>query len=183
MPETQTISPGSAPLRRISIPAATSPIAVSDRTAGPVVPTELPPRRSIPKRRWSSASPVGKAGEPLRPEFGGEEQSSGRNDGGRAPIAARSDRLTRNNLRATRSGGSSGKVMHSGDERVRGYDKTPPRRAIDERGIVDQPETAGPGKRREKAPDPLESPSSLQPSALHLGRAQAAPQLVEHAVG
>ena len=50
VPLTQIRSPGLAPLRRISAPTATSPIAVSDSTAGPEVATESPPRRSTPKR-------------------------------------------------------------------------------------------------------------------------------------
>src|SRR5579885_47829 len=43
VPETQISSPGRAPLRRISAPAAISPIAVKDNAAGPGVDTESPP--------------------------------------------------------------------------------------------------------------------------------------------
>src|SRR5579884_582497 len=48
VPETQMRSPGRAPLRRIAAPAATSPSAVSDNTAGPGVATESPPSRLTP---------------------------------------------------------------------------------------------------------------------------------------
>ena len=48
VPETQTRSPGLAPPRRISLPSATSPIAVRVSDTGPGVEVESPPSRRMP---------------------------------------------------------------------------------------------------------------------------------------
>jgi hypothetical protein len=46
--------------------------------------------------------------------------------------------------------------MHPSHYRVRGYDKALSGLAVDERGVVDEPEPARPSERREKTPDALE---------------------------
>jgi hypothetical protein len=46
--------------------------------------------------------------------------------------------------------------MHTGDDRVGGDDKTLPRAAIDQSGVIKKAETAGPCERREKVPNALE---------------------------
>jgi hypothetical protein len=48
--------------------------------------------------------------------------------------------------------------MHSGDDRVRRYDETLPRGAVDEGGVVGQLEPTRPGERCEETPDALELP-------------------------
>src|SRR5947209_18459044 len=73
--------------------------------------------------------------------------------------------------------------MHSSDDRVRRYDETPPRRAVHERSIVDQPQPARPCERREKTPDSLKfSELVCGHWPLHLGRTQGATQLIEDTV-
>jgi hypothetical protein len=46
--------------------------------------------------------------------------------------------------------------MHAGDDRVCGDNKTLPRAAIDDSGVIEQAETARPGERREKPPNAIE---------------------------
>ena len=46
--------------------------------------------------------------------------------------------------------------MHTGDDRVCGNNKTPPRAAIDYGCVIEQAEPARPGQRREEATNPLE---------------------------
>src|ERR1700732_3788432 len=73
-------------------------------------------------------------------------------------------------------------IMHSSDDRVRRYYETPPRGAVDEGGVIDEPEPARPCERRKETPDPLKfSELVCCHRPLHLGSAQCATQLVEDA--
>ena len=73
--------------------------------------------------------------------------------------------------------------MHSSDDRVRRYYETPPRGAVDEGGVIDEPEPARPCQRCKETPDSLKfSELVCCHRPLHLGRTQCATQLVEDAV-
>ena len=78
----------------------------------------------------------GKAGEPFRPELGREGR---RKDVMKRPRPHRREirqidaqQLARDQVRRVVR-----QVMHSGDDRVRRYNETPPRGAVEERGVVD----------------------------------------------
>ena len=59
--------------------------------------------------------------------------------------------------------------MDTGDDRVCGDDKTLPRAAIDDSGVIEQAETARPCERREKAPHPLELAEAFSGHAVGHG--------------
>src|ERR1700738_2315365 len=74
-------------------------------------------------------------------------------------------------------------IMHSRDDRVRRYYETPPRGAVDEGGVIDEPEPARPREWCKETPDSLKfSELVCCHRPLHLGRTQCATQLVEDAV-
>jgi hypothetical protein len=59
--------------------------------------------------------------------------------------------------------------MHTGNDRVCGNNKTLPRAAIDNSGVIEQAEAAWPGERREKAPNTLELAEGFSGDAARHG--------------
>src|SRR6516165_7545170 len=107
VPLTTTRSPGPAPRRRTILPDGTCPNAEIETMIGPGVETVSPPNSGQPYCPASSPSPrakgVSQASSTLR------NASVSRKPAGIAPLAARSDKFLRSALRATVSGGSSGR--------------------------------------------------------------------------
>jgi len=108
VPVTTTRSPGLAPLRRIIFPWKTAPRAAIEIVIGPGVRSVSPPSRGNSKNSASSPRPRANGSSHAGPISCGSASAS-RNPSGRAPLAARSDRFTRNAFLATASAGSSGK--------------------------------------------------------------------------
>ena len=108
VPVTYRRSPGLTPVRLGIRPCATAPIAVTLSVNGPGVATVSPPRRGHLKAMTSAPRPSAKAASHSSLQSDGSASAS-RNPSGRAALAARSERLTRNALRAIAPGGSSAK--------------------------------------------------------------------------
>src|ERR1700761_7947632 len=108
VPETRITSPARAAERNRAWPFGTQPIRVALAVIGPGVEVVSPPMRFKPNRAWSSARPWAKASRSAQPQRLGHATARNQPQGS-APLAARSDRLTRRSLRATRSSGSEGR--------------------------------------------------------------------------
>ena len=109
VPETNTISPSRAPDLVITPSSPASPNRVSDSVSGPGVATISPPTRATPKAPRSSPRPAEKASSQSSSTSFGRARTR-RQAWGTAPMAARSERLTRNSFLAMSSGDSfSGK--------------------------------------------------------------------------
>ncbi len=127
VPLTQIRSPGLAPLRRISAPTATSPIAVSDSTAGPEVATESPPRRSTPKRRLILGEARGELRHPIVAEScrqGRRQEVMERARAHRGEIG----QVDAQQLAGDQVGRILGQIMHALDDRIDGDDEPMPGR-------------------------------------------------------
>ena len=141
VPETQTSSPGRAPLRSSAVPVGTSPIAVSDRVSGPGVDTVSPPRSAIPNAALSAASPAQNSpSHASLISFG--RASASRYPSGAAPMAARSDRFTRRSFCAICPGGSSGRKCTPATMASLVSTSCRPGSGVEQRGIVRESESA-----------------------------------------
>ncbi len=189
LPDTQTSSPSRAPLRRISAPAATSPIAVSESAAGPGVETESPPSNVMPKQPLVIAKPAGECFDPAGPERCRQcrrQQIMQRTRAHCREIGeVHSQQLFGDQVRRV-----LGEEMHAGDHRIGGHHQPIPGAAFDKSGVVKQAKATGRGERCKVAaecartrPAPSLRQRDPQPSPLHIGRSQAAAQPIEHAVG
>ena len=89
-------------------PCGTLPIAVIETIIGPGVLTVSPPSKGMDQNAASSPSPRAKNSIQAASMFDGNASAS-RKPSGSAPLAARSDTLTRSALRAMASGASSAK--------------------------------------------------------------------------
>src|SRR6476660_9396000 len=107
VPVTTTRSPGFAPLRRTILPGGTRPNAVIEIIRGPGVETVSPPSSGQPNFAASSPSP--RANGVNQASSAARNASVSTKPAGVAPLAARSERFTRSALRASVSGGSSGR--------------------------------------------------------------------------
>src|SRR5579862_5265932 len=98
-------SPSSTPRRRTILPLGTVPMAVTDSESAPALFTVSPPIKGQAKADTSSPRPLAKAFNHSAVQSSGKARPR-RKPSGSAAFAARSERLTRKALRATRSGGS-----------------------------------------------------------------------------
>src|SRR5271170_2114590 len=91
---------------------------------------------------------------PLDPEF---RRQCGGNQVIKRPSAHRREvrQVDSQQLFGDQIGRIFGQKMYAGDDRVRGHDQPAPGPAVDQGGVVEQPEPARAGKRREIAPDAL----------------------------
>ena len=132
--------------------------------SGPGVRSVSPPSSGQPKCSASAPSPP-RSREPRLVDIRGSASDS-RKPSGCAPLAARSERLTRSALRADRVRRIVGKKMHAGDDAVGREHEIAARRRRDHGGIVDQAERAR--MRRERAKIAARS-GGLRPTMSILG--------------
>jgi hypothetical protein len=109
VPVTTTRSPARAPARRTMVPRGTVPEAAIVTATRPGVRSVSPPSSGQPYRLASAPSAAANFFSQLSPTSAVSAIDS-RKPSGRAPLAARSERLTRSAFFATAPGGSSGKM-------------------------------------------------------------------------
>ena len=160
-------------------PGSTAPSAVIASQRPRRIDGVAAEQRAAVERRVV-AEPGREGFEPARGPVAGQGETR-RKPIGSAPLAARSERLTRNALRAMASG-VVGEKMHAPDQRVGGEDEIPARGRPQQRDVILQAEPGRAGERREIARDEFvfagaggHGLESSRQGACREGRARDAP--------